>query len=183
MIGGPLFSRQLRFEFQPSFFKRRERGALASCPRENPPRKRIAAAVVLLCYAGAYLARYCATAWPAKVQNKLVIFDRSFDDIIIHPRRYRLSAAGWLARLLRRLLPRADLTLVLDAEPEQVHARKPELSLEDLRRQRAALQQLARDGRRYVLLYAEQPPDEMARVAYREVTRFLTERQNRAAQP
>ena len=183
LIGGPLFSRQLRFEFQPSFFKRGERGAVASYPHENPPRNRIGAAAVLLCYAGAYLARYCAVAWPAKVQNKLIIFDRSFDDIIIHPRRYRFPAAGWLARLLRWLLPRADLTLVLDAEPEQVHARKPELSLEDLRRQRAALQQLARDGRRYVLLSAEQPPDEMARVAFREVVRFLTERQNRAAQP
>jgi transcription elongation GreA/GreB family factor len=64
-----------------------------------------------------------------------------------------------------------------------VHARKPELALEDLRQQHAALQQLARDGRRYVLLSAEQPPDEMARVAFREVVRFLTERQNRAAQP
>ncbi len=43
---------------------------------------------------------------PAKKRDELVIFDRSFDDLLVDERRYRLQGTAWLVRILRRLLPR-----------------------------------------------------------------------------
>jgi hypothetical protein len=113
------------------------------------------------------------------VRNELIIFCRNFDDLLIDPRRYRMRSVGWPARLLRRLLPQADLTFVLDAEPEQIHARKPELSLEELGRQRTEFKRLASSSPRYVLVSSAQPPDQLARTVCGEAIKFLSEREKR----
>jgi thymidylate kinase len=76
-------------------------------------------------------------------------------------------------------LPRADLTIVLDAEPEQIVARKAELTLEEVRRQRLALRELAAQRPRYVLVSGAASPDAVARAACREVIQFLAQRVKR----
>ena len=113
------------------------------------------------------------------MRNELIIFCRNFDDLLIDPRRYRFHSAGWPARLLRGLLPRPDLTFVLEAEPEQIRERKPELSLEELRRQREAFRRLASNNSRYSIVSSAQPPDEVARAVCCQVIEFLAQRQKR----
>jgi thymidylate kinase len=145
-------------------------------PHGQYPRGRLAAWVKLVFYFCDQLLGYILKVFPAKVRNELIIFCRNFDDVLIDPRRYRFPKAGWLARCLRRLLPRPDLTIVLDAEPEQIVARKAELSLEEVRRQRLAFQALAMRSPRSVVVSCAEPPDVVARAASREVIRFLAER-------
>jgi thymidylate kinase len=120
---------------------------------------------------------YLLKTYPAKVRNDLVIFDRSFEDVFIDPERYRLSGGGRLARWLNRLLPRADLTIVLDADPEIVHARKPELPIEELRRQRAILQRLTSQSDRCTLVAATAPTQQVARAVQCHMITFLAKRE------
>jgi hypothetical protein len=54
----------------------------------------------------------------------------------IDPNRYRYGGPLWLARILRPLIPDADLTLVLDAPEEVVFSRKQEVAPEEVQRQR-----------------------------------------------
>ncbi len=179
LLERPLFRRQLVFHFRPKVFEADKNVAPVTDPHGKPPRSRSAGLAKLFYYFADHLAGYFGRVLPAKVRNELIIFCRSFDDLLIDPRRYRLHNAGWLARLLAWVLPRADLTFVLDGEPEQLHARKPELSLEELRRQRMALKRLAANRPQHVLVSSAQPPEEVAREVCREVIGFLAQREKR----
>lgn len=67
-----------------------------------------------------------------------VVFERGWWDHAVDPRRYRLPPPARLVHVLGRLLPRADLVLVLHAPPEVIRARRPELTVEELERQMQA---------------------------------------------
>lgn len=111
----------------------------------------------------------------------LVVFDRDFDDLLVDQRRYPVQGAGGLTWLLRPLLPRAGATFVLDADPHAVHARKPELPVAELQRQRSAFRELAAANGRYRLVPADGTPGEVARAVGREVIALLVARERRRA--
>ena len=100
---------------------------------------------------------------PALVRNRVVIFDRDFHDVIVDPTRYRMKGIGWLARALAWLLPRADMVFVLDAPPEIIHARKPELPISELARQREVLRKFSETRHTWRLIDASLPQDTVAR--------------------
>ena len=179
LLERPLFRRRLIFHFRPKVFEADKNMAPVTDPHGKAPRSRSAGFAKLFYYFADHLAGYLSRVLPAKVRNELIIFCRSFDDLLIDPRRYRLHNGGWLAGWLARLLPRADLTFVLDGEPERLQARKPELSLEELRRQRMALKRLAANHPHYVLVSSTQSPEEVARVVCCEAIKFLAQREKR----
>ena len=80
---------------------------------------------------------------PARRRGQWVVHERGWLDIAVDPRRYRLEGVGGLVSLLTRVAPGPDLTLVLDAPAAVMHARAPELGLEELERQRAAWRTVA----------------------------------------
>lgn len=66
----------------------------------------------------------------------VVLVERGWWDQLIDPRRYRLTrTTRAMVRALGFALPGADGALLLSGDVEQIHARKPELSLEELVRQ------------------------------------------------
>lgn len=66
----------------------------------------------------------------------LVIVERGWWDIAVDPRRYRLDVPQGLLRTLGMMLPKPDLTVILDAPAEVLGTRKAELPTEELERQR-----------------------------------------------
>jgi len=70
-----------------------------------------------------------------KNKNTVIIYERFFYDILIHPRRYRLKKIQWLGFLLCRLLRRPELIFVLEGSSKIIQNRKPELSQEEIERQ------------------------------------------------
>ena len=89
-----------------------------------------------------YLATDTLVGWGPRValpriRANLVVIERGWRDLEIDPVRYRLAAGKPLIRLLTRLLPKPDLTLVLRAEAQVIHDRKPELSVVEISRQLA----------------------------------------------
>ena len=179
LLERPLFRRQLVFHFRPKVLEADKNVAPVTDPHGKPPRSHTVGFAKLIYYFVDHFAGYFSRVLPAKARNELIIFCRGFDDLLIDPRRYRLHKAGWLAGLLARLLPRADLTFVLDGDPQQLQARKPELSLDEMQRQRTALKRLAESRQQYVLVSGAQPPEEVARVVCCEAIRFLAEREKR----
>ena len=132
-------------------------------------------ALKLLYYFADYWLGWLLRVWPAKVRSSLVVFDRHFEDILIDPRRYRFARAGVFARLLGRFVPRPDLTVVLDAPPEVLLARKTELPPEELARQCAKLRALAGHPA-HLRIDAGQSPEQVVRALAGAVIEHLAAR-------
>ncbi len=103
----------------------------------------------------------------ARSKRAMVISDRYYDDLLVDPRRYRYGANLCWARWMFRLLPRPDRVLVLVGEPEEIHRRKKELPLAEVRRQMEAYRELAdKLGDRAVVIDAGRPLIEVAERAW-----------------
>ena len=174
----PCFRRQRLFHFRPMLFQKSD-GTPVEQPHAQPPRSALVCLAKVFWYFCDHWLGWLFQQWPAKCRSTGIIFDRNYDDLLIDPKRYRLQGASALVRVLRRALPRPDLTFVLDAPAAVIHQRKPELPLEELERQRAALRGLAANGSRHVVVSAEASPDEVARTVCRHVVAFLAARERK----
>lgn len=99
---------------------------------------------------------------PVISEGGWVIIERGWWDLVVDPKRYRLRRANAVTRLLGRLLPRPDLTVVLEAPQEVLSGRKDELSPEEIKRQALAWREVL--PRRTPRHYADAtlPPQETA---------------------
>lgn len=82
-----------------------------------------------------YIIGYPFKVYIPKVRKKIIIFDRYYYDYLVDLHRYRFNIPNWLPKLFLRFIPSPDLTIYLDAEPEELIKRKQELSLSELDRQ------------------------------------------------
>lgn len=69
----------------------------------------------------------------------LILSDRFyFDDVWIDPLKYRYGGSMWLVNRIRKLVPRPDAFILLDAPETVLYARKQEIPFEDVTRLRKA---------------------------------------------
>ncbi len=85
-----------------------------------------------------FVAGYWLQIHLRKAQTTLVVGERYFPDVLVHPERYGFAVPNWLMRLAAACVPSPDLTILLDADPEVIHARKAELTPATLAAQLAA---------------------------------------------
>jgi thymidylate kinase len=88
-----------------------------------------------------YLADAVSLWWKVRSVRKsdadVIIFDRYiYDELANLPLNRKLTR--WFVRLILRFVPKPDVALFLDADPDAARARKPEYPLEFLRSNRAA---------------------------------------------
>ena len=87
-----------------------------------------------------YTLGYWIKIWPKKATKSCVwIFDRYYYDYLIDPKRARIKLPRFILKMGQRLIPEPDMIFCLGTEPEKIHNRKPELALEEVRRQTKAL--------------------------------------------
>jgi thymidylate kinase len=98
---------------------------------------------------------------PVRRAGGTVVIERGWWDLAVDPRRYRLRPHPVLVRVLARLLPEADATLVLDAPTDVLLARKAELPAAELDRQRAAWWAIAARVPSVDIVDATRPGDEI----------------------
>lgn len=92
-----------------------------------------------------YLIGYWFAVYPTLVKRGTVIFfDRYYYDYYIDPIRYRTNAPYWLVKLFEIFIPKPDLIIMLIPDPETYYERKPELPLDELRRQAKRMAELAK---------------------------------------
>ena len=172
----PCFRRVKQFHFRPGILGKNSPGAVSQ-PHAQPPRSRLASLAKIFYYFVDHWLGYILKIYPAKVRNELVVFDRSFEDTFVDPLRYRLSGGNGFARWLNGLMPPADLAIILDANPEITHARKPELDVAELRKQRGILQELAKHSDHCILVSAANTPDQVAHAVQQSMVAFLAKRE------
>jgi hypothetical protein len=127
-------------------------------------------------FAGCWLS-YWLRVFPAKVRNELVVSDRSFEDPLVEPQPHHVSRGGTLARVLKKLLPKPDVTVVLGAESGPTNARKPELEGEELHRQREAWRRPAGETPGCIVVPAGESLELTAHTVRCKVIMFLAERE------
>ena len=133
---GPAFRRSRVFHWRPMLLWRRRVSRDTTRPHCNPLHGASWSVVRLLAYLVDYWLGYSTLVRPSIARSGLVVFDRYFDDMWIDPKRYRYGGPVWLVKALRRFIPKADVTLVLDADEDTLLTRKQELPRAELSRQR-----------------------------------------------
>jgi thymidylate kinase len=174
---GDFFRRFKVYHFRPMCFESPGNSEPVTEPHGKPPYGMARSMAKLLFYLIDFWAANLFKLRRLKVESTLIIFDRDFDDILVDSKRYRLSPSSInCARLIRKILPKSEISFVLDVEPERCHARKPELTVPELERQRAALRSLARSDGRYLLVEANNPAEHVAEVVRNHVIDLLLKR-------
>jgi thymidylate kinase len=89
--------------------------------------------------------------WPKKAIRSCVwIFDRYYYDYLIDPKRGRIKLPRWLLKLGQFIIPEPDIILCLGTEAKAINERKPELTLQEVERQVAALKQFSKSHKRAI---------------------------------
>lgn len=78
---------------------------------------------------------YWIVVYPRKAQSTFIIGERYYLDILVHPERYGFSCPEWFIKLFGYLIPKPDLTILLSADPQIIHDRKPELPVKTIDKQ------------------------------------------------
>ena len=129
----------------------------------------------------AYLVMDTLVGWPQKVwaprlRSSLVILERGLHDLMVDPRRYRLTKPPGLVRHLARILPQPDLGS-LQAPATVIHHRKPELPIDEIERQLAEWQvRAAEDPTRFRTLDASESSEKLGARALDAIDDVLADR-------
>ncbi len=98
-----------------------------------------------------YTLGYYVKIFPWLVKRPtIVICDRYYYEYMIDPRRCAVKLPTGMARFFSWFIPKPDLILCLGGDPEKIYARKPETSLEEVRRQVTDLKKFCDGNRRAV---------------------------------
>lgn len=89
------------------------------------------------------LARWQLLVMPLLRQGKIVLCDRYIYDILTGYKNKPMDYHVGLRERICNLFPRPDFGILLDAEPEVIFARKPQLSPKQLQRSRKTYQEIA----------------------------------------
>jgi thymidylate kinase len=171
----PFFRRHHTLHFRPGFLGKRQIKTVHQ-PHALPPRSKPASWLKVLYYYTDWLLGYLCDLRLRIAHSTLVLCDRTFDDLVVDCKRYRLQTSSTLSNVLRRALPAPALLLVLVGPAEFVHARKPELSVAEIERQQQVLRSLAANDQCAQVVDAEHTPEEVAATCARKVLQLMAAR-------
>jgi thymidylate kinase len=137
------FRRINNYHWRPHVLFPRKDAPAVTDPHAKSARGPMLSSLYLFFFVFDYWIGYMLRVRPALARGTLVVFDRYFYDVIVDPKRARFGGPKWLPGLLARLVPLPDLILLLDADAQVMFARKGELSVPELNRQRQAYQKMS----------------------------------------
>ena len=126
------------------FFKKQDDEGPVTDPHGKPPRGFIASIAKLVLFFADWWVASLGVLLHARAKVTMVISDRYYNDLLADPMRYRFGAPMWIARIVFKLMPRPDRVIVLVGDPDVIHARKKEVTMDELVRQTDAYRSLAR---------------------------------------
>lgn len=150
---------------------RKMRGSGTEPHRHSPYSPLVSLAKLLYLFVDFRLA-WALRIEPFRRRGGWVLLQRSWWDLVIDPRRYRLRPSPRLSRALGRLLPQPDFTLVLEAPASVIAGRKRELPRVELERQTRAWRDMLGGRPGVTFLDASLPPDQLSSRAADELFRL-----------
>ncbi|HBN08163.1 MAG TPA: thymidylate kinase-like protein [Cyanobacteria bacterium UBA8530] len=172
----PLFRHTKRYHVRPFFLHGNSPVDAVDRPQEQATRSSFSSLLKLGLWWADFTFGYLFALFPALLRSTLLLFDRGYADLLVDPKRYRYGAPLALARFLGFLLPRPNLTLVLDVPAEILQSRKQEVPFAESARQRQAYLDLAKNTNNGFVIDASRPLDEVVREAENIVIRYLEKR-------
>jgi thymidylate kinase len=153
-------------------------------PPDKPPHNLPASLLKLgLWWADFTVFGYLLDVYPRLVGSTLVLLDRYYQDLLVHPHGYRYGGPLWLARLVGRFVPRPHLVILLDAPAEVIQARKPELPFEETARQREAYLEVVEGLFNAHVVDTSQPLDAAVEEAERIILEYMAQRTAQRLEP
>lgn len=124
-----------RFHWRPGLLPKLSRSnlqpvapAASSAPAEASKYRGVVSLLRFLYYWLDFVLGYWLVVYPRRAQTTLVVGERYFPDVLVHPERYGFTVPRWLMRLAACWVPSPDLLIVLKDDPAAIFARKGELS-------------------------------------------------------
>lgn len=172
------FNRFRIFHWRPNvILPQSDTGVPTTDPHDEPPRGTLGSIAALLIILLDYIVGYIFTLRPFLTRAGLVIFDRYYHDVLVDPLRYRYGGPLWLARIVGHFVPPPDLLfLVLDADVGVILARKKELPMEEVQRQRESYQLFSKGDAPSTLIRTDLGVDKTVEEASRFVIEYLAQR-------
>lgn len=128
-------------------------------PHDTVPHGRWVSLALLVYYLVDFWLGHLFRYLPSRRRGEVVLVERGWHDMAVDPRRYRLAVSSVLVRGLGHLVPGPEVRFVLDGDPVVLHARKPELPVDEIARQRAEWRRFARQRRDTVVVDVGEPLD------------------------
>jgi thymidylate kinase len=135
-------------------------------------RNRVISFIRWFYYSLDYIIGYYFKILPLKRKGVYIFFDRYYYDYFVDPIRYGFHLPQWLFKSILPLIPKPDLTIYLDNDPEELFKRKQELPIEELRRQVNAWREFIPSLPNAKIVTTDKPLEEVVN----EVTRLILER-------
>lgn len=130
-------------------------------PHKNPPYSLGFSFIKLCSYSiFSWIGRLFVTN-KKKLRATLVLFDRSYHDIIVDPKRFRLNIPPCILIFVSNLFPKPDFFLIFDAPTEVIQARKKEVPFEETDQQRRRYLLFKKQQRNAHLINTNVPPQEV----------------------
>ena len=124
-----------------------------------------------------YTFGYMRLVWPQiHTKSKVFIFDRYYYDYYIDPIRAHISLPNQIFRFGEFFVPKPDLILCLGGTPETIYARKPETSLDEVRRQTIALQNFCKKRSKAVWVDTTLDPSDSVSTAMKSILSVMSKR-------
>lgn len=103
------------------------------------------------------------------IQKKLVLFDRYYFDYYADMLRYKYSLSSSFAEKLTWMIPKPDITIVLDGKAEVFYERKQELTIKEINLQLEAFQKIKKYCSNVKYVAADQPIDNVRNCVTAEI--------------
>jgi len=175
-LGPPPFKDVRIHHWRPGFLRADDGRGPVTDPHGKPPRGTLASVAKLIFLFLDWTLGYWGYLAHFRAKGGLMLFDRDYCDLLVDYKRYRYSRPLWLAKLMRKVIPRPNLVVLLDAPPEVLHGRKQEVSLDETARQRRAYFELVSSLPEGCVVDATRPLDDVVTAVEKVILNYVVER-------
>lgn len=130
-------------------------------PRGTTPRPALISVIYLGFHLLGFWWGWIVRIRPLLAKSHCVVGDRYSYDLFLDPRRFRLKLPSRVCRMVALLAPTPAVTIGLVASPDAIHARKPELTLDEISAYQDRWRSLATDRRGMLTVSADGPAHEV----------------------
>lgn len=150
------------YHWRPGFIKSEKRldadGNLINCaaPHTLSPHNKLISLGKLAFYTLDYILGYWFKIYWQAAQGHLVVFDRYYYDFYVDKLRYRLNVNDTVIKFFQLFIPQPDITFLLIGDAPIIHARKKEITEQEIRNQLNTLTNYQSQFKNSVIVNANQ---------------------------